>query len=221
MDTQKIIFLAAAALLFLSAASGADWLDKPAWQDRPVYAQDLEISISPTDLIQERESREVCASYSNETLENGSTIETCDSYENETFAGANARVFNITGRDVVYLGDGYVRSEVTVGLNTLSQKTLEESTLVLTESEYVDWFNDNYLYDEGNITSAEVDELQGKVTDLSGRGENTVIVASRVNSIDLVSRSADMTLVFQFNDFRSGVLTVSDLFTVEVESSIA
>jgi len=221
MMARKVVFLSAVALLFLSAASGADWLDKPAWQDRPVYVQDLDISISPKDLIQERESREVCSSYSNMTLDNGTTIQECDSYENEIFAGSNAGVFDITGRDVVYLGDGYVRSKVTVGLNTLSQKTLEESTLVLTESEYVDWFNDNYLYDEGNITSAGLDELQAKVMDLSGRGENTVIVASRVNSIDLVSQSADMTLVFRFNDFRSGVLTVSDLFTVEVESSIA
>lgn len=221
MSPQKVVFLSAAAILFLSLGTAStDWLEKPVWQDRPGYAEDLSISIAPTDLIQEREYREVCIQYSNTTLDNGTTIQECDSYQNESYAGSIAGVYDITNRDVVYLGDGYVSSNVTVSLNRVSKNTLKESFYLMGEDTYLGWFNSNYFYNGGNMTVSDLDSLQESVQGLSPEGENTDIVASRVNTIDLDSGSADMTLIFRFNNFRSGVLTVSDLFNVEVESSI-
>jgi len=202
------------------------WLSKPAWEDRPSYAEDITIQYSATNLIQKRETREVCTSYINTTLVNGTKVETCDSYENETFTGENMPIFNITGDSNAYLGDGHVRTNLTIRLNELSTNTLKETTSLMSEDEYINWFNQNYYYNGSNITSSDVDKLQQKVRDMSARGENTNLQASRINSLEIHSldpfrASANTTMVFRFNDFRSGSIILSDLIEVKVESNIA
>jgi len=218
--------LAAAASVGQEFEDSIYWLNKPAWNDYPNYAENISIEYSATDLIEKRETREVCTSYSNTILENGTQVETCDSYENETVAGENVPIFNITGNSNVYLGDGHVRTNLTIGLNELSTNTLKETTLLMSEDEYITWFNQNYYYNGSDITSSDVDKLQGQVRDMSARGDNTNLQASRINSLEIDSvdpfrASADTTMVFRFNDFRSGSIILSDLIEVRVESSIA
>jgi hypothetical protein len=200
------------------------WLQKPAWDDRPSYAENISIQYSPTDLIQKRETREVCTEYGNET--NSTTgLRNCLSYENQTFAGESVPIFDIQSGENAYLGDGHVRTNLSIGLNELSTKTLKQTTLLLSESDYIDWFNERYYYNGRNITSSDVGALEDRLFSMSARGQNTNLLASRFNSlkVDSVSpfrASANTTMVFRFEDFRSGSFVLSDLMRVEVASGI-
>jgi len=218
--------LAAAASIGQEFEDSIYWLNKPAWNDYPDYAGNISIEYSATDLIEKRETREVCTSYSNTTSENGTQVETCDNYENETVAGEKVPIFNITGNSKLYLGDGHVRTNLTIGLNELSANTLKESTILMSEDKYISWFNGNYYYNESNITSSDLDELQGKLRSMSARGGNTNLLATRINGLEVESldpfrASADTTMVFRFNDFRYGSFVLSELIRVEVNSGIA
>jgi hypothetical protein len=202
------------------------WLEKPAWDDRPSYAENIELEYSATDLIQKRETRQVCTGYNNTTLDNGTTVQECDSYENQSFAGENAPIFNITGNNNSYLGDGHVRTNLTIGTNELSTQTLKQTTFLMNRSKYVDWFNQRYYYNSSNITSEEVDELENKLQSMSAYGSNTNLKATQVNSLEITSldpfkASADTTMVFRFNDFKTGSFVLSDLIRVWVKSDIA
>jgi len=208
-----------------SITDSMEWLQKDAWSDRPSYAENISIQYSATDLIQERVTREVCSG-DNLINETSGQFYCNGTMENQTMPGGNAPIFDISGNSNAYLGNGHVRTNLTVGLNELSTQTLKETTFLMDESEYVNWFNQNYYYKGSNITGSEVDELQSKLTSMSAHGENTNLKATRFNSLEITSiypfrASADTTMVFRFNDFRSGSFVLSDLVSVEVDSSIA
>jgi len=197
------------------------WLEKSAWEDRPSYAEEINVQYSPTDLIQKRETREVCASYTNTT---DGTI-TCEDYENETHAGSDIPVFNITSGRSKYLGNGYIRTNLEIEVNQLSTNILKESTFLMSESEYITWFNERYYYNGTNITGSELDNLQDKLSSISARGGNTNLLATRTNSFEIQSAdpfeaTANTTMVFRFEDFRSGSFVLSDLIRTEVNSGL-
>ena len=197
------------------------WLQKPAWDDRPSYAENISIQYSPTDLIQKRETIEVCSSYT--TTANFSK---CESYENQSYAGQSVPIFDIESGSNSYLGDGHVRTNLSIGLNELSTKTLKQTTSLSSESEYIDWFNERYYYNGTNITSSDVETLENRLFSMSARGQNTNLLATRFNSLKVHSVSpfratANSTMVFRFEDFKSGSFVLSDLMRVEVASNIA
>ena len=201
------------------------WLEKPAWSDRPSYAEDITLQYRATDLIQERATRETCNG--EQLLNESSGRFYCNgSMINETVPGESVPVFEISGRNNSYLGNGHVRSNLTVGLNELSTETLKQTTFLLDRSEYIEWFNQHYYYNGSNITDSDVDQLEDKLLSMGAHGSNTRLKASQINSLEVTGlfpfrASADMTMVFRFNDFRSGKFVLSDLISVEVDSSIA
>ena len=199
------------------------WLEKPAWNDLPSYAEDSSIEYRATDLIQERVTRETCTEYNETNSTDG--IPECINYENETVPGSNAPIFNVESGNWSYLGNGNVRTNITIGLNELSTQTLKESTFLMDEDEYINWFNQRYYYNKSNITSSELDDLQDKLKSMSAYADNTNLKASQINSLEITSlspfrASADMTMVFRFNDFRTGSFVLSDLYGVEVKSGL-
>lgn len=194
------------------------WLQKPAWTDLPSYAEDTSIQYSATDLIQERVTREVCTDYNYTSME-------CLKLENKTMPGSNAPVLSVKSGNWSYLGNGNVRTNISIGLNELSTQTLKESTFLMNEQEYIKWFNQRYYYDGGNITSPDVDELQAGLKSMSVYGGKTNLRASRINSLEITSlspfrASADVTMVLRFDDFRTGSFVLSDLYRVEVDSGL-
>jgi len=71
-STKAVSILLAVCFLFsfVGAASVGEefenamyWLEKPAWNDLPSYAEDSSIQYSATDLIQEHVTRETCTEY--------------------------------------------------------------------------------------------------------------------------------------------------------------
>lgn len=220
MNKRIILFsVLVFSIFFVSSASATtDWLDKDAWSDRPSYAEDISIEYSPTDRIEKRETVKRCVDYDNDSIE-------CNEYENVSKPTDSVFIFNFTSSNNEYLGDGDVRTNLVIGLNDLSLNTLMETTFLMSESEYIDWFNQNYYYEEGNITGADLDELQTDLKGMYADGSNTNIRASKVNSYSITSlqpfrAEADTTIVFRFNDFKTGSFKVSDLVNVEVTSSI-
>lgn len=201
-----------------SAASQTDWLEKDAWNEKPNYAENISIDYKATDRIRERISKKTC------TTEN-TTSENTTFCKNESFKGQKVSIFKFDSSNNDYLGNGNVRTNLVIGLNDLSLNTLMETTFLMSESEYINWFNKNYYYENGNITSSKLDSLQQNIQNMYTDGSNTNIKAAKINSYTITSlypfrAEANTTMVFKFNDFRSGSFKVSDLVTVEVSSSL-
>lgn len=219
---KKLILSLLILLTISQAAAQTDWLNKPTWHDRPKYAEDFDININPTDLIQEKNWIEECTSFKNTT---DGTI--CESFENVSRVSGNANIYNVTVNQSSnqYLGKGVVRTNLTISTNPLSVKTLKASIGLISDQEYAEWFNQRYYYNKSNITASQVSNLTDKFGDLTASSADTKIKASKLNDFTIESTfpleaSAHVTMVFKFNDFRTGRFTISDLTTIEVESSI-
>lgn len=216
----------------VSAYNESYWLQKDAWSDTPSYAQDIDIGISPTNLIQKRNYREKCTSYTNTTSSNGSTITKCDNYVNESYSGSGKKIIDIVAGNSSYLGNGNVRTKITFSGNELSKRTLlagsDLSYLVygelFTKNDYVSWFNQRYYYNNSNITVSDLEVLKDKIKNISATGQKTSLKASRIRDVSFSQQKGivfDSTIVLHFNNFSSGTINLSNLLNIEVNSEIA
>lgn len=217
------LFAVLIAVPSATAQTGSYWIEKPVWQDLPVYAREINIEYSPTGLIQERITETECKEYVNQSTENGTTT-VCDSYRNYSIPGPPAPIFDIESGETSYLGNGHIRTDLSIGLNEISAQTLKENTFLMTEAEYINWFNQNYYYNGTDITGPDIDDLQERIERMSAEGGNTNILGSRLNSFEITSLSpfraeAGVTSVFRLKNFRSGSFIISDIVKVKVQTS--
>ncbi len=225
--SKFVAVLLAALVLSVPAVSlsESEWLSEPEWNDRPAYVEDITLSYSATDLVTEKNTRQVCTSYTNTTTENGTVNRTCDSFGNEFYEAGKVEVLDFTAVNEEYLGNGVVRSNLSIGSTEIVLEVLKADTFLSSDPEFRSWFNERYYYGGGNITGSQVDELRSKVKS-AAVGDNSRVLAARVNgfsvdSLDPFTVSADVTAVIRFEDYRSSGFTVADLVSVEVESGAA
>jgi len=225
MDYFKILIIFFAMIfagISLGSAEVQSMLDESAWSERPDYVEEMDVSVSYEPVIEERRTRQVCTSYVNRTLENGSTVSECDSTGTEVYGGQNTYIFDVTNLKKEYLGNGNVRLSFTVERNDLTKELFKSSRNPRQESKFIDFFNDNYLFRDSGLTSSSYRSFLGFTEDVSVTSLGDSLQGKRLESKNLMAVSnSRITTVVKLRDFRDGGVRLNDAVTVEVESSIA
>ena len=221
MDYFKILTIFFAMIFAGLSLGSSSMLDEAAWSERPDYVDEMDIDVSYEPVIEERMTREVCTSYSNNTLENGSTVQSCDNYGTEVYGGQNTYIFDVNDLSKEYLGNGNVRLSFTVERNSLTKELFKSQKNPRQEEKFINFFNNDYLFRDSGIDSTSYDSLLGFSETVSVTSLGDSLRGKRLEDKNLMAVSnSRITTVVKLQDFRSGGVKLNDAVTVEVESSI-
>ena len=200
--------------------SGEEAFEQSDYADLPSYVQDLKASVVFGSTVQERIENQRCTEFENETLENGSTVEG-DCLENETVVspGDGAYVFDIENIETEYKGNGDVYVSFVAQPNDLTKNLHLEERPATTTEEFVEWFNENYLFNGENLTVDTFDDLKAEAESVRPSSLEGEVRGERIENSNLMSDSGRMEFVVSLQDFRSGGVQLNDGIGVVLESS--
>ena len=231
MSLRRSVFLLASALLLVFAAAGnvepAEYesvdnvaeFEKQEWSDLPNYVEDLDAEIVYSDTIQVRESGERCGEYVNKTYDNGTDYTECDSMETYFYGGKSTYLFDLKNIETEYLGGGEIYLSFVASPSELVKNLhLTDKNPNWEKSDYVEWFNERYLYNGQNFTVEEFDRFRSLAEDVAVSSLERSVEGRRVESSNLMSGSGRYEFVVQLKDFRSGGVALNDAVGVRLKS---
>lgn len=221
MNKSKYILFSALFIGFIavSSANVPDWVGESAWNDRPEYAQDMNIQVNYRDVIEKAESRQVCDSYSNNTLENGTTVQTCDNYVTEYYGGENTYIFDLINKQSYYLGNGSVYLQFEIERNQLTKELFKSQKNPRQKSKFIDYFNNNFLFRDKFIDLSSYDTFLGFAEDVNVNSIGDSVKGKNLESKNLIAVSnSRVETVISLQDFKNGGVVINDALEVEVIS---
>lgn len=190
-----------------------------AWNDVPNYFQDAEVDVRFSDVIEEKESYESCESFENSTYENGTNYTDCTSYTTEYRGGQNTYILGIENIDYFYIGNGNVHLEFDVVRNDLTKELFQSQKNPRQEEKFIDYFNDNYLFRDSNLSSSDYDTFLDYTEKVSVSSLGDSLKEKSLESKNLMAQSnSRIETVVELEDFRNGGAVLNDAVTVEVIS---